>query len=60
MNSKDEDIPAGFTCKCGRYEKFPPYVYAHWTITLDWNCPDCQRKWTVRRGHVFPKKGAKR
>jgi len=42
----------GFTCICGREEKFPMYVYAHWYEHLTFICPDCQKAWLMCAGVV--------
>lgn len=47
-------LPRGFKCQgCGRKERFPAYVYAHWDIGLLWTCPDCETTHRVQRGHVM-------
>lgn len=37
-------------CKCGHIEKFPLYVFAHWTERLDFTCPNCGAVWWIQRG----------
>lgn len=39
----------GYTCKCGKYHKFPVYVIAHWDIELVHTC-DCGRKYSILCG----------
>jgi hypothetical protein len=43
------ELPKGFTCECGTFNRFPPYVYAHWDIILVFTC-ECKRKYIIRRG----------
>jgi len=45
----------GFTCLCGKYEKFQPYVFAHWEAPLMVRCEECGRKHTLIRGKVTEK-----
>ena len=45
-----QSLPEGFTCDCGREEKYPSYVYAHWDIELICACEDCGQKWSIFRG----------
>ena len=42
-------LPKGFTCDCGREERYPAYVYAHWNTALTYTC-DCGQKWSLFRG----------
>jgi len=46
------ELPKGFTCGCGEYHAFVPYVYAHWDIVLNFECPKCKRKYSIRAGHA--------
>jgi hypothetical protein len=39
----------GYTCECGIFNRYPAYVYAHWTAKLTHTC-DCGRKYTIRNG----------
>lgn len=41
----------GYTCKCGKYNAFDVYVFAHWDIPLTHAC-ECGRKNTIMRGVV--------
>lgn len=43
------ELAKGFTCACGKYEKYPPYVYAHWTTVLVFTC-ECGRKYQLHGG----------
>lgn len=54
-----KDLPKGFDCVCGVSNKYPPYVFAHWTDSLDFTC-QCGRKYTIKQGRarlLKPKKG---
>lgn len=42
--------PKGVTCKCGKFEKFPAYVYAHWDIPLNYTCPACGQRYVILNG----------
>lgn len=35
-----QETPKGYTCDCGKFHKFPSYVYAHWSEYLNHTC-DC-------------------
>lgn len=43
----------GYTCTCGKYHKFPMYVYAHPTDELIHKC-DCGRKVTIYDTTAYP------
>lgn len=45
----DNELPKGFTCECGEFHEFSPYVYAHWSATLGCLCR-CQRVYEVCKG----------
>jgi len=49
---KEVELTKGFKCKCGRFEKFPTYIYAHWNDVLTFECPDCKRQYQVLTGIV--------
>lgn len=59
----DQEKIQGLTCKCGKYEKYPAYVYAHWYETLIFTCVDCGRQYRIREGRARctkePRKGKK-
>ena len=42
----EKDIPKGYTCECGKFHKYPMYVYAHWRDVLVHAC-DCGRKYNI-------------
>ena len=49
-----EDIIKGYICEglhCGRYHKFPAYVYAHYDIELIHTC-ECGAKNVICCGEV--------
>ena len=49
-------LPEGMTCEaCGRFDKYPAYVYAHWDIPLTFTCPTegCGKKYVVWQGNVM-------
>lgn len=48
--SERKQLERGFTCKCGVWEKFPAYVFAHYREDLTFTCPQCQRQWSIRDG----------
>jgi hypothetical protein len=43
-------VTEGFRCKCGKYFKYPPYVYAHWDIGLIFTCPGCAQQHYILAG----------
>jgi transcription elongation factor Elf1 len=45
-------LPKGFTCRCGRYEEFSVYVYAHWNEELKFTCEKCGRVYAVYAGQA--------
>lgn len=45
------ELIEGYTCMCGKFHKYPGYVYAHWTIELTHTC-DCGKKWKIYEGCV--------
>ncbi len=46
MNKKD-----GYKCACGKFTKYPGYMYAHWNERLVQTCA-CGRKNYVQAGEV--------
>ena len=53
---KVNELPRGYTCiKCGHYEKYPSYVYAHWREYLIYTCK-CGKKYKLVCGHASPVK----
>jgi hypothetical protein len=46
---KEKDLPKGWQCDCGVYNKFPLYVYAHWDTPLMFTCI-CGRGYEVLHG----------
>jgi len=51
----------GVTCTCGKFSKFPAYVYAHWSDELIYRC-ECGQEWLVLSGSwtQHPKQRRKR
>ena len=49
----------GFTCECGVYEKFPPYVYAHERVLLEFTCEKCGAKYEIVMLHASLKRHGK-
>jgi hypothetical protein len=49
---KEKPLPKGFTCDCGALHSFPPYVYAHWDVPLQFTCPNCKRCFEVLHGNA--------
>jgi len=41
----------GYTCRCGKYHKYPAYHYAHYTILMIHTC-DCGRKYELVEGEA--------
>lgn len=46
------ELAAGFDCKCGKFHKYPLWVYAHWTTRLVFTCPDCKREYEIFAGNA--------
>lgn len=42
-------LPEGFTCACGKTNKYPLYVYAHWLVDLRLTC-ECGRCYVIYAG----------
>lgn len=51
-----KDLAKGTTCKCGKFEPFHPWVYAHWDEELVRVC-ECGVKTTVLAGRVLRQTG---
>jgi hypothetical protein len=49
--AKKKEHPKGYTCKCGKYNPYPLYVYAHFREELIHTC-DCGKKCTIVLGHA--------
>lgn len=49
----------GFTCECGKEEKFSAYVYANTREVLLFTCEACQAKYTIVMLHATLKKHGK-
>ena len=48
-------LPEGLTCEaCGHFEKYPAYVYAHWTEPLVYTCKTegCGKRYEIEAGVV--------
>lgn len=53
MKNADK-LEEGFTCtKCGTFNRYPSYVYAHWYEELIHTC-DCKQKHRIKNGRAFP------
>lgn len=48
-----EELAKGFTCDCGEFHRFSPWVHAHWDIELKFVCPLCGRQYAVQRGYAW-------
>ena len=53
-----KSLPAGYACKCGKFNKFPPYVYAHWDEELTHEC-ECGKTYTILRGNHWQSRKAR-
>jgi hypothetical protein len=49
MKVRQVKLPTSYTCKCGKVNKFPFYIYAHWKTRLIHVCA-CGRKYDVQFG----------
>ena len=47
-------VPKGYTCKCGKFNQFDAYVYAHANVDLIHRCA-CRRKYIIRNFRATPK-----
>jgi hypothetical protein len=47
---KASGIPKGYTCGCGFFNAFHPYVFAHWRIQLVHACEGCGRRHAIEGG----------
>ena len=46
------ELPKGFDCvACGRFNRFPAYVYAHWREVLTTSC-ECGARYEIVLGRV--------
>lgn len=50
MDEKAE-LPDGFDCECGKHNKYPMYVFAHWRDLLQFEC-ECGRKYEICVGRA--------
>ena len=48
----DKELSKGYHCLCGKYHRFPGYVYAHWSDEIVHTCSKCDRKWLICEGEV--------
>lgn len=46
------ELAKGFTCECGTWHDFSPYVYGHWRVELVHTCPDCGAKHDIFMGRA--------
>ena len=45
-----KELFAGFTCpRCGEFNKYPSYVYAHWDTPLTFTC-ECGTVYEIIEG----------
>lgn len=50
-------LPEGVTCEaCGKFDKYPSYVYAHWNTPLVYTChtEGCGKKYVIIGGTATP------
>lgn len=46
-------IDSGYECRlCGHFNKYPPYVFAHWRDVLTNKCEECKALHHVIMGHA--------
>ena len=45
------DLSKGYTCTCGKFNRYSAYVYAHWTVELVHTC-DCGKRWSILEGEA--------
>ncbi len=54
-----EEVVKGFTCSCGKFNRYELYVYAHWRDPLKFTC-ECGRRYSIVCGfadlHFTPKR----
>jgi RNase P subunit RPR2 len=51
--------PKGFRCECGKFHRYPGYVYAHFRNLLDFTCDECGAKHSIVMGRA-ERKGIRR
>jgi hypothetical protein len=49
----------GITCKCGHFESYGAYIYAHAKIPMVFICPKCKTKTSFVYKALPPGKGEK-
>ena len=47
MSKEKQEEPKGVLCKCGHFEKFSLWVYAHQNVEIAFECPACGKKYIV-------------
>jgi hypothetical protein len=57
--AKQPTLPKGFTCECGKFHRYPGYVFAHWRNLLDFTCDECGAKYSIVIGRA-ERKGIRR
>ena len=48
---KKKELPKGFECRCGKFNEFPAYVFAHWREDLVFTCA-CGRTYGIMQGRA--------
>lgn len=46
-------LPSGYRCDCGKFHKFPSYVFAHWRQSIRHACDRCETIHTIFAGEVI-------
>ena len=52
---RKEKLTEGMTCECGKYEKYPAYIYAHWDDPVIYTC-ECGIAYVIFRGRATREK----
>lgn len=50
-----QGMPEGFLCKCGRFIKFPPFVYSNWNVPIIFTSRCCKIDYRIVGGVATPK-----
>ena len=48
---KSGELPKGFVCACDKFNKFPPWLYAHWDVEVEFTC-ECGRVYRIWMGEA--------
>jgi hypothetical protein len=51
ITKKKKPLPKGFTCRCGVFNEYPVYLFAHWDEELVFTC-DCKRAYVILQGEA--------